>query len=186
MTDISRHLESVRCTGCGKLAEHRTWSPRRGAFICDACHPAPSCRFRHAEEYAMTPTPSHVAARTGMVPVQPKRPKNRREIKFAMIDMQAMPKLKMSKGEWSLFWLVVSYTDLERGEARIATGELSKELGWAGPNTSRALSRLAERNILIKEGPGVWRANPRLLARGTVDKWELHMADAPAVDWDGE
>ena len=48
---------------------------------------------------------------TGLVPQQSRRRKKRKEIKFAMIDIEAMPKLVMSKGEWSLFWAVVSYTD---------------------------------------------------------------------------
>jgi DNA-binding MarR family transcriptional regulator len=122
---------------------------------------------------------------TGLVPQQARR-KNRREIKFMLIDIEAMPKLAMSKGEWKLFWQVVSYTDRERGEARVTTGELAKAIGWNVPNTSRALKKMADRNILLKEAIGVWRVNPLLMTRKQVEKWEIDMRHAPAIDWEGD
>ena len=123
---------------------------------------------------------------TGLVPQQSRRRKKRKEIKFAMIDIEAMPKLVMSKGEWSLFWAVVSYTDRERGESRVSTKELADRLDWEGSNTSRALTKLCRRNIIIRERPGVLRVNPRLIARGQVDQWESAMEKAPEIDWTGE
>lgn len=123
---------------------------------------------------------------TGLVPQQQRRSKARREIKFVMIDIEAMPKLAMSKGEWKLFWAVVKYTDRERGESRVQTSELADAIGWNGPNTSRAISRLCKRGILIKERVGVLRVNPQLMTRKSVDKWEADMASAPAIDWEGE
>jgi hypothetical protein len=123
---------------------------------------------------------------TGMIPVVPRRGKARKEIKFMMIDIEAMPALKMSKGQWQLFWNIISFTDRERGEARVSTGELAKAMGWHSQNTSRALTELRERNIIIREGQGIWRVNPRLMSRKDVAKWELEMAEAPRIDWDGE
>jgi len=32
----------------------------------------------------------------------------------------------------------------------------------------------------------VWRVNPRLMSRKDVAKWEIEMANAPKVDWEGE
>jgi len=123
---------------------------------------------------------------TGMVPVVPRRAKARREIHFMMVDIDVMPQLKMSKGEWQLFWHLISFTDRERGEARVTTSSLSRLLGWTSQNTSRSLTRLAERNVILREDRGVWRVNPRLMSRKDVAKWEIEMANAPKVDWEGE
>lgn len=123
---------------------------------------------------------------TGLVPVQPRRAKNRREIKFMLVDIEAMPRLQMSKGEWTLFWNVIKYVDRERGDARVSTAELAETIGWLPQNTSRALSKLRERNILIRERQGVWRVNPKLMSRSAVDKWQIDMESAPRIDWDGE
>src|SRR5690606_33775148 len=123
---------------------------------------------------------------TGLVPQQQRRRRRRKEIKFAMIDIEAMPRLAMSKGEWSLFWKVVSYTDRERGESRVSTKELAEQMGWLGANTSRALTKLCRRGVLIRESPGVLRVNPKLMSRKQVEQWELDMEKAPDIDWDGE
>ncbi len=123
---------------------------------------------------------------TGLVPQQQRRSKARKEIKFVMIDIEAMPKLKMTKGEWSLFWLVVSFTDRERGESRVRTAELAEGVGWNSQNTSRAITKLVGRGILIRERVGVLRVNPQLMTRKTVDKWEIDMRSAPKIDWEGE
>lgn len=120
-----------------------------------------------------------------MVPQQQRRKTARREIKFAMIEIEAMPKLKMSKGEWTLFWTVVRHTDREWGVSRIQTSELAEAMGWSAPNTSRAISRLVARAILIRERAGVLRVNPLLLSRKSVDKWEVDMETAPKIDWEG-
>ena len=122
----------------------------------------------------------------GHVPVAPRRPKNGRRVKFMLVDIEAMPRLQMSKGEWSLFWHVIQYTDPERGEARVSTGELAEALDWLPANTSRGLGRLRDRNILIRERQGVWRVNPRLMSRKQVEKWMADAEMAPPVDWDGE
>ena len=121
----------------------------------------------------------------GMVPVVPRRAKTRKEIKFMMIDIEAMPELRLTKGQWQLFWRLISYVDRERGEARVSTAELAVRMGWSAPNTSRALSEMVRRNIILKEQRGVWRVNPRLMSRKDVAKWELEMKDAPRIDWEG-
>lgn len=123
---------------------------------------------------------------SGLVPVQPRRGKNGRRVKFMLVDIEAMPRLQMSKGEWSLFWNVVMHTNAETGEARVATAELAEMIGWNPANTSRSLGRLRDRNILLRERQGVWRVNPRLMSRKQVDKWQVDAEAAPRVDWDGE
>lgn len=125
---------------------------------------------------------------SGMAPAQSRRKKSRKEIKFVMvaISMDAMPRLNMAKGEWTLFWTLVSYLDLERGEARVSTKELAEKVDRFPQDVSRSLTRLRKRNILIRERQGVWRVNPHLLARGTVEQWEVDMRTAPTIDWDGE
>lgn len=122
---------------------------------------------------------------TGLVAQQQRRSKARREIRFVMIDIEAMPRLSMSKGEWSLFWLVVKRTDREAGECRVQTAELATDLDWLPNNVSRSLAKLRKRGILIKERAGVWRVNPQLMSRKSVDKWELDMKSAPEIDWEG-
>lgn len=123
---------------------------------------------------------------TALQPITPSRRKTRREIKFMMVDIEAMPRLRMSKGEWSLFWQLVSYVDRERGEARVSTKELSKQLGATASNVSRTLSRLQQRGILLRLEVGVWRISPRLMSRKAVEQWALDMEKAPLIDWDGE
>lgn len=125
---------------------------------------------------------------SGMTPAQSRRKKSRREIKFVMvaISMDAMPRLIMAKGEWTLFWTLVSYVDMERGEARVSTKELAEKVGRFPQDVSRSLSRMVKRNIILRERQGVWRVNPHLLARGTIEQWEVDMRDAPEIDWDGE
>lgn len=122
---------------------------------------------------------------TALQPVAPRRSKSRKEIKFMLVNIEAMPRLKMSKGEWSLFWAVVSYVDRERGEARVATGELARSLDWLPHNVSRSLSALARRGILVRVERGVWQISPLLMTRKAVDKWEIDMESAAPIDWDG-
>lgn len=126
----------------------------------------------------------HLENLSGRVPITPK--KKRRELKFMLVDIEAMPELKMSQGLWSLFWQVVKFTDKERGEARVMTKELAEALGWTSQNTSRALGRLRKRGILLRINQGVWMVNPRLMSRKGVEKWELDMEEAPQIDWRGD
>jgi hypothetical protein len=123
---------------------------------------------------------------SGLVPVQSRRSKSGRRVKFMLVDIEAMPRLQMSKGEWSLFWNVVMHTNPETGEARVATAELAENLGWLPANTSRSLGRLRDRNILLRERQGVWRVNPLLLSRKQVEAWRVDMDTAPRIDWDGD
>lgn len=122
------------------------------------------------------------------VPQQTRRAKVRREVKFVMvaISMEAMPKLRMSTGEWQLFWTLAAHIDKERGTASISTGVLAQELDRRGPHVSRSLGDLRRRGIIIQEARGVWRFNPLLLARGSVEDWAKDMDGAPRIDWDGE
>lgn len=122
---------------------------------------------------------------SGLVPVQPRRAKNGRRVKFMLVDIEAMPRLQMSKGEWSLFWQVVMHTNPETGEARVSTNELAGTLGVAPANASRSLGRLRDRNILMRERQGVWVVNPRLMSRKQVEKWQADADAAPHIDWDG-
>lgn len=122
---------------------------------------------------------------SGMSPAASRKKKTRKEIKFVMvaISLEAMPRLRMAKGEWTLFWTLVSYLDMERGQARVSTKELAEVIDRAPQDTSRALSNLRRRNIVIREAQGVWRINPHLLTRGTIEQWEIEMRDAPDIDW---
>lgn len=118
---------------------------------------------------------------SGMVPSG--RARKRKELKFAMVNLETVTQLEMSKGVWKLFWQVVAHMDRESGQSRVTTAELALLLGWSGPVTSRALSSLATRGILIRHRMGVWRINPLLLTRNSAVQWEEEMVGAPAIDW---
>ena len=67
----------------------------------------------------------------------------------------------------------------------MSTGELADALGWHPANTSRGLSGLVRRGILIRERQGVWRVNPLLMSRQAVEKWQLERDGSPKIDWEG-
>jgi hypothetical protein len=115
-------------------------------------------------------------------PKQRRRP--RREIRFVLVEVEnTMRHLEMTSKEWTLFWEMAARVDRENGEIRVRTAELAAALDIVPQNASRLLRRLRDRHILIEEGLSIWRINPKLLTRGSAERWAADMDDAPAIVW---
>jgi hypothetical protein len=112
-----------------------------------------------------------------------KRRRVRREIRFVMIEVESARNLRLTGKEWEMFWEFAAATDRENGQARIRTAELAKRLEMIPQNVSRMLRKLKDRNVILEEGLSVWRINPRLLTRGSVERWQVDIDAAPGIQW---
>lgn len=127
---------------------------------------------------------------TALVPQLPTRAKARREVRFVMVQIRSktarsLSDLHLSGVEWRIFHALADFVVLDTGQARVHTRELAAILGYTPRFTSRVLSRLRARNVLIREGTGVWRFNPLLVGYGSIEAWAGRMEDAPRIDWEG-
>lgn len=52
------------------------------------------------------------------------------------------------------------------GESRLLVREIAEQVDAAAPNVSRTLTELAHRNIIFKEGTGIYRINNHIAYSG--------------------
>ncbi|MFF9265763.1 replication/maintenance protein RepL [Streptomyces longwoodensis] len=92
---------------------------------------------------------------------------------------RALPMFRLTASQYDVWNTLLG--EMGRGGRVVMTqDEIADRLGTNKANISPALTVLRERGLCWRESPGVYRINPRIAFKGTVDEWNEAMDDVPA------
>lgn len=90
----------------------------------------------------------------------------------------ALPMYRLTATQYDV-WNTLLGAMQRGGWVPLTLEEISDRLGAYPSNISPALSVLRDRGLVWKEGAGLWRINPQVAFRGTIEEWNEALATIP-------
>lgn len=90
----------------------------------------------------------------------------------------AMPMFRLTAMQYDVWNVLLGA--MQRGNRVFMTlDDMADRLGAQKPNISPALTVLRQRGLVWREAPGIYRVNPRVAFKGSVEEWNEAMAEVP-------
>jgi predicted transcriptional regulator len=91
---------------------------------------------------------------------------------------RALPMYRLTASQYDTWNTLLAH--MERGgRVYMRQEDIAEYLGTNKANVSPALTVLREKGLCWMESPGVYRINPRIAFKGTVNEWNEAMDDVP-------
>jgi hypothetical protein len=116
-------------------------------------------------------------------PVRRPRRTRRTGMSFIMVDTRSLADLELLASESRVLNMMLAHMDRETNEVRMTTQLLAERTDMLPPAVSRALRDLANRHVITKLGPGLWRVTRWLAYIGDWKDWDVAAKDDPEPQW---
>jgi hypothetical protein len=119
-------------------------------------------------------------------PVAQKRFRRSRRVgmSFYMVDKRSAVELELSPNERKVIEELLRVASKEdEGRSSISTSRLAALTGIRDSNVSLVLSALRRRNVVFKEGPGLWRVTPWYAWVGAWEEWDKAAKNYAEPTW---
>jgi DNA-binding transcriptional ArsR family regulator len=98
------------------------------------------------------------------------RKKGKRKV-FAMMDLEALDRIELSRAEWEVLTRIMRSVNPETNEAGVQIRQIALDVGMAQSNVSRIMKDLRDRRVVYTLRQGQHKVNPHIMFRGTTDDW---------------